>query len=237
MSVRQQAGRLRLHDDTEEDLVGTDWQQRAIVETYTSLSDLAEDEQLPWHVGNQLALVVRMPDGTRWRPNPDIMVHATAGPAPREEMDAGREGVPALVVEVLSRTTWRYDVDDVEGKAGGYMAAGVPEYLVFDPTGNFLKTPCRGWRQEDGVVVAGLPEADGRYRSRVLGISLLPDGMFPRVVDRHGRVAPLRSERRRERELQAREQALQSETIAAQAREIAIMRDELARLRDRGPIE
>lgn len=140
-----------LHDDEEEDLVGSDWHQRAITSLYNSLSDLATTTGQPWHVGNQLPLAAWKPDGDPWNPSPDIMVHPQAGPTKREGMSARDDGRPALIVEVASPSTWRYDVDAAAGKAMGYLALGVPEYLVFDPTGCFLGPPCRAWRLVGGV--------------------------------------------------------------------------------------
>jgi Uma2 family endonuclease len=63
------------------------------------------------------------------------------------------EGIPALVIEVASKSTWRYDQDIVRGKAWGYLTLGVPELLLFDPTVEFLNPSCRGWR-----IIAGAPE-------------------------------------------------------------------------------
>jgi hypothetical protein len=41
----------RLHDDTEEDLVGASWHQRAIRATNISSEDVAVARGLPWVVG------------------------------------------------------------------------------------------------------------------------------------------------------------------------------------------
>src|SRR5579885_3495620 len=146
MSVRAMA-HFSLPDDTEEDLVGAAWHQNAIVRLYDSLVDLADQYSYRWHVGNQLTLVARMPDGTFWRPSPDIMVHPDAGSEPRKEMVVATDGLPALVVEVASESTWRYDVNDCDGKAAGYLTIGVREYLVFDPMGDYLPDQCKGWRR------------------------------------------------------------------------------------------
>jgi hypothetical protein len=65
----------------------------------------------PWHVGEQLTLVAWHPDGTIWRPKPDIMVHAHAGPTRRDEMSATADGLPALIIEVASPSTYLSDVN------------------------------------------------------------------------------------------------------------------------------
>ncbi|HEY8283325.1 MAG TPA: Uma2 family endonuclease [Chloroflexota bacterium] len=186
-----------LHDDTEEDLVGADWHQEAIGGTVDGLRDEAETSDLPWHVGNQLALLAWRPDGTEWRPVPDIMVHPDAGPERRNEMRASVDGVPSLVIEVLSETTWRYDRDTSRGKAFGYMRLGVPEILLFDPTDEYLGQGCMGWRQEGDEYQAWEPDANDRFHSPILGVSFASEGMLLRVYDRSGRPIPFRSERTR----------------------------------------
>jgi len=221
-----QTASLRLHDDTEEDLLGTDWHQRAINSLYMNLEDIAQRAGLPWHVGNQLTLVAWNRDGTAWRPSPDIVVHPSAGPASRKEMVARTDGVPALVIEVSSESTWAYDVDDIEGKAAGYMALGVPEYLAFDPTGEYLGAPCRGWRRAGNTIDVWSPDAAGRYAS-VLGIFLRPDGDRLRVFGRDGRPLPYEYEKTRELDERAR-------AVAERDVEIARLSAELTRLRDRG---
>lgn len=210
MSVQRAMDHLWLPDDTEEDLVGSDCHQRAIDGIYDALVDFAFLAGLPWHVGNQLTLAAEMPNGTIWRPSPDIMVHPHAGPEPRKEMATREEGPPALVVEVASESTWRHDVNDATGKAAGYLAIGVQDYLVFDPTAAYLGTSCRGWQQVDGVPREWQPAPDGSYRCRSLAIALRPEGVFLRVCDPSGR--PIAS----------REERLQ---------EIATLRAELAQLR------
>jgi len=226
-----QVASIGLHDDMEEDLVGTDWHQRAISSLYTSLSDIAQRAGLPWHVGNQLTLVAWKPDGTAWRPSPDIMVHPQGGPAPRKEMVARTDGAPALVVEVASESMWSYDADTAEGKAAGYLALGVPEYLIFDPTGDFLGgAPCRGWRLVDGTAREWRPSADGRYAS-ALGLSMRPDGDRLRVFDHAGKPMPYEYEKtwelaERERMVMERERI-----VAERDAEIARLSAELERAR------
>ena len=200
MSVGIAFAACGLPDDLEEDLVRTDWHQRGIDVLFDALMDLAEMERLPWHVGNQLALVGWAPDGSAWRPSPDVMVHPLAGPEPRKEMAARTDGVPVLIVEVASEHTWRHDVNVVAGKAAGYMAMGVSHYLVFDPTRAFLGEACRGWRLDDtrrapGRAMAWRPDRMGRYRCAPLGIALLAEGSFLRVIDATDTLVPTRVER------------------------------------------
>src|SRR4051812_44840100 len=99
-----------VRDDTEEDLVGADWHQEGIASLTNGLRRVAKRTGQLWHVGNQLPLVAWHPDGTPWTPSPDVMVHPHAGSGRRARMDAHTDGIPALVVEVASPSTWRVDV-------------------------------------------------------------------------------------------------------------------------------
>lgn len=210
MSAQRERTLDWLHDDAEEDLVGADWHQLAIRTLADGLSDLATQCHWLWHVGDQLTLVGWKPDGAPWRPSPDIMIHPLAGPTPREEIAVRDAGPPALIVEVVSRTTWTYDVDITGGKGFGYFFMGVPEYLVFDPQGMYVEGQCRAWRRAGNAVEGWEPVPDGRYESASLGISFRPDGDLLRVFDPEGHPVPYSYEK---------------------TRKIAALEKELARLR------
>ncbi len=237
MSMLHRVDDFWLPDDTEEDLVGADWHQYAIVVLYNGLRDVADLHHLPWHVGNQLTLVGPVQDGV-WRPSPDIAVYPAAGSELRKEMSVKDDGPPMLVVEVASPSTWEYDVNEVSGKAAGYLGLGVEYYLVFDPTSELLGTPCRGWRQVGGVPREWRAEADGSYRCPSLDIALRPDGIILRVLDPDGYSVPTREERLRQLADQASRlvaqkkiNAAQVKANVAQADEIAALHAEIARLR------
>jgi Putative restriction endonuclease len=198
MSAQPALKPLHLHDDAEEDLVGTDWHHRAKDGIFDGFKDLCTSTGADWHVGNQLPLRARLPGGDRWSPSPDIMVHQNAGPHLRKDMTAERDGAPALVIEVASKTTWAYDTNDAPGKAAGYRAIGVREYLVFDPTGAHLGGPCKAWRFGPDGAEAWAPGPDGRYMSEALGISFRPEGVLLRVYDVAGRPVATSEERIRE---------------------------------------
>lgn len=231
----QQAIDTWLHDDTEEDLVRADWHQRAIRDLSAALQDLAAQHSWPWHVGDQLTLVGWKPDGSPWRPSPDIMIHPTAGPSLREEIVIREEGSPALIVEVASRTTWAYDVDIDrvrQGKAYGYLhVLRIPEYLIFDPMGAYVPGQCRGWRRIGTSVREWRPGAGGRYVSRSLGISFCPDGDLLRVFDPAGLPMPYIHEQTQRIAALDQQVVAQSQTIARQEQDLARLRAELARLR------
>jgi Uma2 family endonuclease len=229
-----QVAPIWLHDDTEEDLLGADWHQEAIGEVVNALRDHAEIAGLPWHVGHQLTLVVSNQGGPAWRPSPDVMVHPNAGAEPREEMTVAGDGIPTLVIEVVSKGTWCYDQDTVRGKAWGYLTLGVPELLLFDPTVEFLGTPCRGWRTVEGMPEPWRADDQGRYHS-ALGVAFQAEGLRLRVLDgalqpllfRHEKTALMRENRRK--------LELSRQAIAERDSRIARLEAELAALRGKDP--
>ena len=228
MSAQRAIPSSWLHDDTEEDLVGADWHQQAIRALSDSLDDLAADLNLQWHVGDQLTLAGTKPDGTPWRPSPDITIYPSAGAAMRAEMVVSTDGVPALIIEVASPSTWQYDVDLQAGKAWGYLHLGVPNYLVFDPLGDLLDERCRGWQQHGGAVHAWRPRADGRYYAISLDVSFHPEGDLLRVYGPDGRPVAFNYEKAQRIRAQERD-------LRAQARRIADLEAELKRLRGEKP--
>ena len=202
MSAQRSLAYRWLPDDTEESIVGADWHQDAIRSLCNGLRDVARASGGPWHVGALLTLVAWHPDGSVWRPKPDLMVHPHAGPTPRDEMNATTDGLPTLIVEVASPSTYLSDVNVSaptkgrrDAKGYEYLAWPLPEYLVFDPTGAYLPEQVRAWRVVEGRVQEWPPDAAGRYQSRLLGVSFRPEGFFLRIVDPGGNPVPLDHEK------------------------------------------
>jgi Uma2 family endonuclease len=223
MSAQRGSAYRWLADDTEESVLGADWHQKAIGNLGNGLREVAEAQGWPWHVGTQQTLVAWHPDGAVWRPLPDVMVHPQAGPQNRKEMNAHTDGLPVLIVEVASPTTYRSDVNteaptrqQPEAKGYEYLAWPLPEYLVFDPTEEHLVGQVRAWRVVDGRFAPWLPDGDGRYQSRTLGVSFRPEGFFLRIFDPAGQPVPFDHEQRALRE-QAQRRAEHEEQRAQQA--------------------
>ena len=216
-----------LTDDTEEDLAGPDRRQRAIRTLCENLLQVQEKRGAPWHVGMQLTtLMGDVPGKEDWQPSPDILVHLTAGPGDLSSLDAVALGAPQLVIEVLSRSTWRYDI---EAKKEAYWHAGVEEYLNFDPTTDYLGTDVQAWRRASRGFVpwrAMRAIARGRWHSRVIDVTFRPQSMLLRVTDGDGQLMPTLGEavRLAERE---RRIAQQEQLVAQQERQRA---DEAQRL-------
>lgn len=217
-----------LHDDEEEDLVGADWHQTAIRVANEGLLLAGPERGLPWHVGNQLTTLMGRIGTKEWRPCPDLSVHPTAGHDPVKSFDTRLYGPPLLVIEVASESTWHYDV---EAKRRSYGRVGVQEYLVFDPTQEWLGEPVRAWRATPRGLVPWAPGRDGCWHSRVLGISFEPEGMLLRVIDQSGERMPHVSEQARRLRDQARTLDEQTRTLDEQARRLAALEAEIRRLR------
>ena len=113
-------------DDTEWSVVGTDLHQGTITDAHTGI--------------NEAAVALGTPPGGRWPdadprdapPRRPPLPGAAGGVRSRGTFDRlrrslslRREGVPALVIEVLSQDTREVDLDMAEGKGWTYAAAGV----------------------------------------------------------------------------------------------------------------
>jgi len=212
-----------LHNDRREDLVGADWHQAAIRVTDEGLLLVGPERGRPWHVGNQLTTLMGKIGEKEWRPSPDISVHPTAGMDPVRSFNTRVHGVPTVVIEVASQRTYRYDLG---AKRRFYARVGVLEYLVFDPTREWLGTAVKAWHATARGFEAWLPDRDGRWHSRELGISFQVDGMLLRVVDAEGVVMPhiaefgrLLREQQREADRRAEEQARRIAELEAELRQ------------------
>ncbi len=230
-----------LPDDTEESVVGTEWHQLAMRTLVNALQDVAQRAHPTWHVGDQLTLIGPQPGGHGlWRPKPDVLIHPTAGPQLRRELDTRVEGLPTLVFEVLSPTTWERDLmlednpDRPLGKACGYLEMwGVPEYLAFDPQEEFVRGQVRAWKRVAGQTVAWEVGTSGRYES-ALGVSFAVDGPMLRVYDELGQRVPISLEKNSLLEDQARQLADEQAAHRETERRLAELEAELRSLRGEG---
>ena len=94
------------------------------------------DMNVYWVEGNPRRCVV-----------PDVFVALGARvlDAPRRIYQTWREGVPpTTAIEVTSRKTRRRDI---QFKPEVYRRMGVAEYFLFDPTGDYLERPLKGFRR------------------------------------------------------------------------------------------
>ena len=163
-------------------MADTDLHQGAITNVRTGINEAAvamapPGGAPPFQTGNQtLILGMRRPDGTPYRVLPDVFVYRGSFDRLRRSLSLRREGVPALVIEVLSQDTREVDLDMAEGKGWTYAAAGVAEYLILDPIGRYVPTQVQGWRLAGGLYTSWLPDGQGRWTS-ALGFSLVFEGV------------------------------------------------------------
>ena len=135
---------------------------------------IAHDLMLLFEEGNRRATLA-----------PDLMVVLGVGNEPRDSYKTWKEGkVPDLVIEVVSRSTWRKDVNV---KPPLYEALGIAEFWLFDP----LNPRLAGFELVGASYreIAELPE--GGLRSQVLGLDLLVlDGELRCRDPRNAKVIP-----------------------------------------------
>jgi hypothetical protein len=187
-------------DDTEESVVGTNRHQLTIRGLCMWLNELAHaavapGQPVPWHALSQTMLTgFHRPDGSRYTTLPDIFVYPKPMNYDRASLSVLLEGPPMLIIEVASDSTYDSELDLSAGKAWTYAHGGVREYLVLDPSGNFLPTPGRGWRLRNGEYVAWEPDDENIWWSEEIaaGFSIV-DGPAT-IYDRSRRPQPQEGE-------------------------------------------
>jgi hypothetical protein len=223
-------------DDTEESVVGTDRHQMTIINVRLGINELAHaavrpGRPLPWHALSQTVLFgCKRRNGTAYRTMPDVFVYKKPIDPDRGSVSLEDDGPPALIVEVASPSTFTKDLDEQAGKAWSYEQAGIHEYLVVDPTGQFVPTLIWAQRLHEGHYERWEPDLGGLWRSEEIPIGIgVVDGAVT-IYDRAG------ERLLREGELltsiaYARADAARERADAAQAREeAAALRRRLAEL-------
>lgn len=215
-----------LPNDTEESVVGTEWHQEAIGALAGMLRDVADRRGAAWGVCEQVALVgLRYPSGHPYDPRPDVMVLAQPFPGSLASIPLTDVGVPLFVAEMASDSTFKNDIGD---KGLVYAAIGIPEYVVFDPVGNVLRTPLLAWRlasPESETYLPWEPDADGRWHSATLGITFEATQPFLSVRDHDGTpIEQVGEVRRRARQLEQQSRQLGQQLGAMEQERDAIAR-------------
>ena len=149
------------------------------------------------------------------RVSPDAYVVFGVEMRPRDSYMAWREDgkLPHVVFEFTSRKTCK---EDTEVKRPLYeQVLRVPEYFLFDPTGDYLRPRFQGFRLVDGRYVP-LEVVQGRLHSEQLGLDLVQRGEELRLYDparQEWLLSPLE-----------REQAWRAEAEARRAAEAEVQR-------------
>lgn len=169
--------------------------------------------------------------------SPDGFVVLDADPGERRVFKIWEEGKgPDVVFEVTSKSTQRRDTVT---KPRIYARIGVKEYFLYDPTGEYLTPPLRGFRLVGTSYVELKPDESDALVSRSLGLSLRLEAGRLVILDRRTG-QPLRTKAEteqaaREAEQRARvaaETRAEAEIQARQAaeREVQRLREQLQRL-------
>ena len=116
---------------------------------------------------------------------PDVFVVFGVADRVRMNYKLWEEGeVPAFVLEVASRSTWR---EDLGRKRGVYARLGVKEYWQYDPTGEYFSPVLQGLRLASGAYERqpAMESLDGTLslRSETLGLELRAKGGEMRFHD------------------------------------------------------
>jgi hypothetical protein len=172
---------------------------------------VAAGGSLPWQAVTQIMyLGCIRPDGSSFVVYPDMMVFPRAMSRDRGFYSLKRDGAPVLIIEVASDATVESDLDLERGKGWSYAHASVREYLVLDPTRQFIPEEGRGWRLLNDVYVPWEQDTSGRWRSQEIGVAYGVENGLAAVysVDRRqlreGEVAPALEAERIEGRLQAK---------------------------------
>lgn len=166
----------------------------AIIQLREFLDDLLADRADVWIGTDQFWYWRKGKPGARTAP--DIMVvFGVPKEPPRRSFFTWRESgaIPAFICEFASQHTWR---GDLGRKFKRFEKLGVKEYFVFDPEYRYLKAGLQAYRLRAGKYQVLRPSADKSVESKTLGVRLVPEGRFLRLMDPDTRlIIPSRLER------------------------------------------
>ena len=146
----------------------TDGHRDILFATVDTLDRFYADEPMTYVSGN--LLIYYEPGNKRRHVSPDIFVVRGVPKEKRINYLVWEEGKgPDLVIELTSKSTRK---EDVEKKFELYRdTLAVPEYLLFDPYGEYLKPSLKGYRLVAGQYQA-IESVEGRLPSEILGLHL-----------------------------------------------------------------
>ena len=218
-----------------EPMAENDWQLHAILDAVGVLCHHFRDRPDVYVSGD---LFIYYEEGNpKARVAPDVFVVFGVPKHFRQVYKLWEEGpVPAFVMEVASRGTWR---DDEKRKAKLYEQLGVKEYWQYDPTGDYLGLRLKG-RRLVGDVYEPQPVVDSLdgtvfLRSETLGLDFRVKGeeryFFDPAAGRRLLTLSEQAAAQHEAELQAeREAAAHHEAELRAEREAAARREAESRI-------
>lgn len=181
-TVTGQTKRLETNDYPTSDgrpMAETDQHRELMVELIKTLQAWYAADPMVYVTGNLLLFYER---GNRRRHlSPDVFVVKGVPKQLRPNYLTWEEGKgPDVVIELTSSSTRH---EDVTRKFERYQSTlRVPEYFLFDPLGDYLDPPLRGYRLRQGKYGAIRP-VQGRLPSKVLGLHLERHGSQLRLYD------------------------------------------------------
>ena len=150
----------------------TDHHRKLMYDLIETLDEHFTADPMVYVSGN--LLVYYVPGDRLWHLSPDVFV--AKGVPKRERLNylMWEEGKgPDVVIELTSSSMRDEDVDDKFQLYQNNLR--VPEYFLFDPHGDYLDPPLRGYRLNRGRYSA-IRAVKGRLPSKVLGLHLERQG-------------------------------------------------------------
>jgi Uma2 family endonuclease len=154
--------------------------------------------------------------------SPDVFVVKDVSKKERRTYKLWEEGRPPVAVfEITSRST---RLEDKGTKRELFAMLRVREYFLFDPLSEYLKPPLQGFRLAGDEFIPIEPDPEGALVSQELGLRLLRDDSYLRLIDSATGQPLLRPA-----ELDAARRAAEDRARVAEE-EVERLRAELARL-------
>lgn len=151
--------------------------------------------------------------------SPDTMVVFGVNKEMRRSFQSWNENgaIPSVCFEIASESTWRGNLTEVRAD---YERVGVREYYVFDPLRENIRAGLVGYRLRNGVYQEVIADAEGGMVSRSMGLRLVPDGLYLRLVDvKTGQLVLTPEEQAQELAERERKQREQAQALAERERE------------------
>jgi len=197
-----------------------------MIDLIQTLQDHFADEDMVCVSGNMLLFYVE--GDRRKHVSPDVFVVRGVEKKRRDHYLVWKEGrAPDLVIEITSKSTRR---EDQKKKWEIYRdSLRVSEYILFDPTEDYLKPPLQGFRLVGGDYAA-IEFVDGRLPSDVLGLHFERVGGELRLFDPvTGTRLPKRDEDRDDAKRRAEAEHQRAEAAEAVRKELAEENERLRR--------
>lgn len=243
-SSRQNHAKAHLPEADGKPMAETDKHRTQMVALLDALEEYYRHDPGTYVTGN--ILVHFRDEAEEWKSlAPDVFVVKGVEKKERRSYILEDEGkAPDLIIELVSPST---KVEDFGNKRVIYAGWGVKEYFLFDPTGELLAEPLRGFRLEGSDYV---PMMGARVRSEVLGLELVVEQGRLRLYDpRIGvRLYTHEESEAARRAAEANAATAEAKAASAEARaaqehaarqaaeaELARLREELARQRGQKP--